>query len=509
MRGIRSCAALALLAAAPLHAAWQQATTPHFIIYADEAPAALTARAAELEAADATLRRLHDTGEGDGIEGNRLTIFVTRNLASLKRIFGDPNSTTAGFYLPRASGSVAFTPLTGDGDGSKFALKPKTVLMHEYGHHFLLGNYAVAYPAWFSEGYAEFVGTIRFDPDQIVVGQSANHRAFGLFADNGLSLAAMFDPPARLDDVQTESIYARGWALTHYLMLDPKRAGQLTTYLAAFNGGMPPLDAARKAFGDLKALDKELDAYVLRRRLPARGIPRDRLPVAPVTIRPLSAGEAAMIETRMLSTRGVGEKTAPRVFDAGTKVATLYPDDPVVQGWYAEMALDAGRDDVAEQAADRALKLDPTQTQALLYKARIRMQRAAKGKATPADWKDARSYIIRANKQSNDNAQALAMFYDSYVAEGKQPTKNAVEALVRAQQLVPQAPELRARLVGEYIRENRIREARAILLPLAYDPHAGSDSQERRLLDAIDAKADHVALERLMAGEASSAASKP
>lgn len=255
-------AALAAVSVAPVSAAWYQATSKHFIVYANETPEQIKRRIDDLEAADGMLRALYNTGEGEGIEDNRLTIYVTRDINTLRRIYGNSDSNVAGFYLPRASGPVAFTPAVGDGYGEMTDLKPQTVLIHEYGHHFLLGNYAIAYPAWFSEGYAEFVGTMKIDPQQVMVGLSATHRAYGLFTNDGLTLKQMFAPPSKLNEVELETIYARGWALTHYMMLDPKRIAQLDKYLRDFNAGKPPLAAAEEAFGDLRALDRALQTYV-------------------------------------------------------------------------------------------------------------------------------------------------------------------------------------------------------------------------------------------------------
>lgn len=480
----------ALLASVPASAAWLKATTRHFVIYADEKPEAITARATDLELVDSALRLLHHTDEAEGAEANPLTIYVVADQNALLRVYGNPNSNVAGFYLPRSAGAVAYTPARGDMDNGRTDLSPRTVLFHEYAHHFLLGNYAMAYPAWFTEGYAEFVSTLKLEPERVLFGAAALHRASSLFANDGLTLRRVLAPPARMDLSETLSIYARGWLLTHYLLLDPERSRQFDRYLSAVNAGTPSLTAAEQTFGDLRALDRKLGSYMMQPRLPARGIPRSALPTVKVDVRPLSAGAAAMMQSRMLSARGVNAKRSADVFAVGSKVAAQFPDDPTVQGWFAEMAYDAGRDDVADQAADRALARDPNMSQALLYKARILMRRAGKTPADPSGWRAARSFVVRANKFSADNAPALALYYATYAASGQQPTENAVAALVRAQQLLPQAPDLRFTLVRHYILAGKIDDARRTLLPLAYDPHGGPDSFARKLLDAIDTKAD-------------------
>lgn len=87
-------------------------------------------------------------------------------------------------------------------------------------------------------------------------------------------------------------VYARGWLLTHNLMLNPARLGQLNAYIAAINQGTPSYQAAQQAFGDLKKLDAELDAY-MRAKLPLLTLPPPKQPVA-VQVTRLHAGVAAM-----------------------------------------------------------------------------------------------------------------------------------------------------------------------------------------------------------------------
>jgi hypothetical protein len=58
-------------------------------------------------------------------------------------------------------------------------------------------------------------------------------------------------------------------------------------------------------------------------------------------VRPLTAGERALIEDRMVSTRGVDDRTAAAVL-ARARRAKVPADDAAAQGWLAEMAFDAG-----------------------------------------------------------------------------------------------------------------------------------------------------------------------
>jgi hypothetical protein len=260
--------------AAPASAEWLQATSRHFIIYSDTDAAELKALATRLELFDGAIRRVYGAGDPDEVAANPLTLYVLRDMTAVQKLCRCTD--VAGFYLPRASGAVAFTPRRGDGT-DPLSLKPQTVLFHEYAHHFLLGNTEMAFPAWYSEGYAELVATANVQPDAVEFGYAANHRSYGLHASSQLPLARLFAPPPRMTDLEVDQLYGRGWLLTHYLTFNRERTGQLGRYLRAFAAGKPPLAAATEAFGDLKTLDRELARY-MRGKLTGLRIPASMLP---------------------------------------------------------------------------------------------------------------------------------------------------------------------------------------------------------------------------------------
>lgn len=481
--------ALALVAAAaPAHADWLRAETRHFIVYDDARDAEVRALASDLERFDGFIRLFHDAPEVDGAESNKLTVFVVPNVRMVQRLCGKCPD-VYGFYQGRASGSVAFTPRqAGDAKANPNAIDARTVLFHEYGHHFLLGAYLVAYPAWFSEGYAEFVSTMKI-ADRVTIGAAALHRAYGLMLGPRLPVTALFDPQSRkrLSGGEVESLYGRGWLLTHWIMFDEDRRAKFQAYLHALNTGTPSLKAATDSFGDLKALDKELDRYLRQSTIPALVLDRSRVPEPSVAVTPLSPGAGEMIAFRLVSTRGVDGATAASLFAKAAAVAARYPADPVTQGWFAEVAFDAGKDAAAAQAVQRTLAADPTSAQALTYRAMLAMRAAATSKA-PADWDAARRALIRANHADPDRALPLMLFYESFEEQQQPPRKSAVAGLYRAQQLVPQDPALRMLAARQLIRDGAVAEARRMLAPLAYNPHAPADNPATRAVARLDAK---------------------
>jgi tetratricopeptide (TPR) repeat protein len=143
----------------------------------------------------------------------------------------------------------------------------------------------------------------------------------------------------------------------------------------------------------------------------------------------------------------------------------------------AEAETDAGNHESAVAAADRALALRPSYAKPMIMKARALL---AMGQANPAkaDWKATRALIGKANRLDPDHAEPLVLFYRSYLEQGIKPTRNAVEGLLYAQEIVPQDSSLRMLAVRQLIDDKAWAEARALFGPIANSPHAG-ESRER------------------------------
>jgi tetratricopeptide (TPR) repeat protein len=494
-------AALALLLCIPsgLRAEWREAASSHFLVYSEGSEDDVRAFATKLERFDQAMRIRLNLRQEDVGPANRVVVYVVDDVGDVRRLgrFG-AKADVAGFYTPRAGGSVAVTPRRSDGRGP-FGLDPGRILLHEYSHHIMFENAAMAFPAWFREGFAEFYSTALFEKDgSIRFGAAANHRAFGLIGMNPLPIEILFDPTQRkLSPVEWEAtIYGRGWLLTHYLMFAASRKGQLATYLNALNGGKGSLEAARTAFGDLKLLDKELKAYLMQKRIPAQTLSGDALKIEPVRVRTLRPGESAIMRLRMRSHVGVRRDDAVQVAAEMRAAAKPYPNDPAVQAALAEAEFDVHQLDAAEAAADRAIAADPKNSNALLYKARVRLERAAASASdSAAPWKEARRHIAAANRADPDDPRPLILFYESFGRERAKPTRNAVEGLLHAFALAPSDRRLRLIAAHQYLLDGKAAEARAALAPLAYDPHGGAAAERvAAMIAKLDSEGTEAAL---------------
>ncbi len=475
--------AAAFLAPGPASAAWHEARSNHFIIYADMSPDELKQYAERLERFDQAVRYVRGMQDPKLTDANRLRIFVLRSERTVARLAG--SYWVAGFYKARASGSSVFVPRKAAGM-SYWDLDSESIFFHEYGHHLQLQFASAAIPPWVSEGFAEFVATAVLEKDgSVTIGRIPQYRAWTLFADD-LRIEQMLGTTNRkFTGTQLAELYGKGWLLVHYLNFTPARKGQVVRYVDAIQQGSSPLEAARSAFGDLRALDRELGRYK-NGKIPAFSVEAKYLSTGPITVRALSAGEDAVMDIHIRSTSGVTKKNAASVASDARKAASKYPGDSFVQTVLAEAEFDAENYAAAEAAADRALAADPSNVRALSYKGRAEME-LAKSTPTTADWKAIRSWFSKANKLDNDSAEPLMLFYQSYVKQGVKPTKNAVDGLLYATALAPQDDELRRIAVRQLLTDDRVDDAKKVFAPLAYQPHLTDKWKELngQIMDAI------------------------
>ena len=481
---------LAVLAARPANADWRVAETAHFIVYADASEAALRRTAERLEKFDKALRVARGILQPSLGKAGRLTVYFVGTKGRVAALAGTAN--VAGFYIPRAGASVAFVPGDLFGEGP-FALGTQQVLQHEYAHHLLATTWPdAALPSWVSEGWAEFHATASFDrAGNLRFGGAPLYRAHGLQAASPLPIRQILAGAAgTLRPDQREALYTRGWALVHYLSFEPSRRGQLNAYLDAITRQRKSPEAAAAAFCDPDVLDEELERFLRQRKISGFRIRAENLAIPPVAIRLLRPGEAAMLPIRIRSDAGLDEKTAAALYADASKIAAGFPDDAEVQRALAGAAHAAGDPAAALAAADRAIAADPNVVEAYCTRAMAQMAIAAAVRDdTPETWAAIRRTIDRAGRLDPEDPRPPILLYRSYADRRQWPPDAARKGLLHAYALAPQDRGLRMQVAGMLVGEQRLAEARAMLLVLTYDPHAsGAGAAASRMIDAIDAR---------------------
>jgi cytochrome c-type biogenesis protein CcmH/NrfG len=485
-RVLTTAAALFLLVSGGVLAAdWHEASSEHFVIYAEEDAKEIRKYSDRLERYYWAMSAVLPSKEIKLSPSNRVTIYVVRSDRIVKKLYGSGTDTryVKGFYVPRAGGSLAIIPPI-DVAGSTPS-ESEFVLMHEYAHHFMSENAPYLVPRWYGEGFAEYFATAKFEKDGAVsLGLPATHRGYELFEAKDVSIERLLDSKLYFAQKTNtyDNFYGRSWSLFHYLYSDTARRKQLVDYLNRLNNGESELSAATAALGDLKTLDKTLDAYVQQRKWNYIKVPSSQLKVGQITVRKLSEGEATSMPIRVRSKRGVDEKAAAEIVQEARELAEKYPDDPAVQAVLAEAEYDVDNDEAAIRAADKALAKDPANMTALIQKG-YALTRVAGETNTDEAWKAARKHFVSVNKIENDHPIPLIFYYSSFIRQGKEPTKAALDGLEWALELAPYDGGLRMMVAQREFQDERFAEAIRTISPLAFNPHLSADNPAIELLE--------------------------
>ena len=484
-RVLTTATALFLLVSGDALADWFEASSDHFVIYADESEKGIRKYSDRVERYYSAMSAIFPTRKSKPSPSNRVTIYVVGSERMVRKLYGSGVDAryVKGFYQPQAGGALAITPSI-DVTGRDVSLS-ELVLMHEYAHHFMYENAPYLVPRWYGEGFAEFFATARFDADGAVgLGLPAQHRAYELFESKDVSIERLLDSKLyAADKTKTyDNFYGRSWLLFHYLFIDDARRKQLLDYLNRLNRGEGELAAAKAAFGDLKTLDKALDHYLRQSKMPYLRVPPDWLTVGQIVVRRMSEAEGASMPVRIRSKRGVDAKMAAEVVLEARAVAEKYPDEPAVRAALAEAEYDAGNDEAAISAADKVLATAPGNMTALIQKGKALTRMATETK-TDAAWLAARRHFISVNKIENDHPIPLIYYYLSFVEQGKEPTQTALDGLEWALELAPYDNDLRMMVANQQMEDRRFAEAIRTISPLAYNPHLGADNPAIALLE--------------------------
>jgi tetratricopeptide (TPR) repeat protein len=186
------------------------------------------------------------------------------------------------------------------------------VVYHEYAHLVSRMNY-FGLPLWLNEGLAEFYAGAIVREQQIRFGRIHPWHIRLLRHVELLPLETLLTvdhgSPHYNETNRVSIFYAQSAALTHYLMVanDGAQRKKLADFLGLLSQNVEEIEAARRAFGDVKALEKALESYIrqlsfmeVRAQV---GIEKERL-----ATRSLSLAEGAAVRGEFLAWRNHAEE---------------------------------------------------------------------------------------------------------------------------------------------------------------------------------------------------------
>jgi len=483
-----------LFVAAPAHAEWWEARTDHFIIYSQDNERATRKFAVDLERYDNALRSLQSIEFKPLQDWQKVTIYRLGDFDEMGRLAH--TSGIGGFYkwslLP-----VEFTPvrtmkqlgsITARKRDTRTDMDARSVLFHEYAHHFMFEYFPAGYPSWYVEAFAETLSTIDLHDDgSFHVGNPPQWRTGDLFGGMLTSTPqSLLASTARPDGEDQYSYYSVGWLMNHYLTFEPTRKGQLQTYLKLVDEGVPSGDAARKTFGNLDTLAAEIARYKNKGRLYGADVRPANSATPNVTMRRMGPDEEAVLPIRVRSKAGVTRDEAGGIAGDARGAAQRYPNSLPAQLELYEAEFDAEHLDAAEAAADRALQVNPASIDALIDKGQVLLE---KGKKDKQYLPQARTFFARAYNIDPHHPAPLLYNYLTYWYSGQAIPESAAMGLEQAYLVARHNPELRLVLARQLLSEKKGELARDILLPLALAPHESKGQKNlHAVIDLIDAK---------------------
>jgi Flp pilus assembly protein TadD len=469
---------LAAIAAGPAFAEkWTKAETPHFAVYSNGDPAALRKSAEELESFDDLFWTLYGLESPTEPEA-RLKIYLVSSVGDLRRVAPTMSTGVAGFYSASPQETFAVGIRSDD----------ETTLLHEYVHHLMLRHFPSTYPAWFVEGYAEYLMTADIHDQRADVGKPDEGREYALSHNKWLPFSdvlskATFEVP----EAKREVYYAQAWLLTHYLMSDEAHLAQLQAYIAAVANGQDSVAAMTKATGlDSQALEKTLRFYVTG-AVRYRQIDRTKRPKPQVVLTTLPPSAELLLEDLDVRTDVPAEAKAATLATIRERAAK-YPGDSFAELALARAEIALGDPAVGAAILKKRLAADPRDVEALALEAQRLMAAGDADKARQqADYDQAGALLAQAFKLDPTRYQTLFAFAQTRQLDPHYPSDNALQALLISFKQAPQVGTIRLETARALIARGKTTEARAILQPLVNNPHGGTGADAAKaLLKTID-----------------------
>lgn len=479
-----AAAPLAAALSCPAAAAWRVAETEHFIYYSEAPEAELVQTVTRMETFDKLVRVL--TGNTRPSSPVKVTMFEVASMDDVNATFPYESRGVGGYFSTTAQGPflVTFRNTLREGRNSAFRAAKQSIAwgpevrQHEYLHSYMYQYFNANYPTWYSEGFAEYYGSMSFpEPGIVEIGHAPHFRMDTILRQPWLPVAKLLTAKSYADIDNVGMLYAEGWLLTHYAAQNPARGKQLQQYLKSVATGAPYDKAAKDAFGNPEALDKELKNHA--RDLQAVRLSLKPVDVGKIAVRELSPVENAMMRYRIRLNSGFAYSTLPLAVRA---VKAARAADPAnLQALHVQAQLEnlAGMEVDALKTADAILARDPNNVWGLTEKGK-----AMVGVLTPQSnataWAAARAPLEHAARLDKLAIEPRVALYRSYEGQGALADLLAQNRLVEAFNLLPQDDDIRYLLARDFEQRGMLDDAIKVIEPAAFGSFDGDEGKKKK-----------------------------
>lgn len=495
MKSIACLSLLALLLAASLscpawslfHPTWIELRTPHFDIFSELSKVDSIKAAKNLENFRSLVMLLAPTKWTGPEIPTYIYLFSEGN--SHVHLEGD----RWGYFIPTMRANYAAI------NGLHTSMLTD-MLYHEYTHYVLSNMDARQYPAWFQEGFAWLLTSVRIKDHTVEIGRIPQSMGWALFFHQWLNFRIILGNeliPNGTDE-QSAMFEAQSWALMHYLTMGPNYLefnADLKDYFHLLGAGVSPLDAFTQAFKmDVNQIEPVIRSYI-------RGSVRywhvtlnHPLADAQITITPMSPDLIAektgeLVEVSSSFDNDMSKETiatASSYFEKALKANSNYAN---AMGGLARMKTLSGDFADAERLLDDAVRIDP---QNPLHELDYGEYLVYRGDQDPQlderrEWfSKAREHLQRTLALDPKNAEALAAEGHSYLLPGEAATAG-LDKLMLASSYLPGDPSIKLLLAEAYAIVGMQGEAKDLAETLISSENKRISGMAVQLLKQIEA----------------------
>ncbi len=509
LKTISRIAAIVLVVAAswcmPAQAAsWSRVETAHFVITTDADARKAEAYAQRIEAFRHVAVMVLGADPTSTRTQGKFDIWLLHSRQQVQDLRPNFSFRIAGVYFTCEEGATAYASVQETWDNGDTGL---VTLLHEYSHHLMFQSARAWYPAWYVEGFADYMSAMSMDSSRVQIGNPNAGRVRWLADSHWLDFERVLvpqgiygsDKPA--DDAEVASFYAQSWLLTHYMLNDSERMRRFNAYFARVGAGEDPVAAFEPATGiPVGQLKRLLKRYL--EAMPVIAIPNKDIPKVTAQASPLLEDKDDWLLNASLLRTCMGKPQGEKVLGqlrtlAGAPVGI--PPELRLARDRAEILFGdpkAARDDLTAHAAE-----DENRFEAHYLLGRAAMA-SARGQAADA-WnplrEQARDQFLQAYRLRK--ADAPNLYFLSIALPGGGTDANVLNAARGAHALSPSVDSYAIHEAQLDLDAGQRDKAELALTPLASNPHDPAlAARMRAAIDAIHAGKSRVDVDRAMSG---------
>lgn len=357
-----------------------------------------------------------------------------------------------------------------------------------FAQHFVLSRFPASYPRWYLDGIGALFSTLAFAPDGSVrYGRTPDNFAAVYNSQPVMTAHEVVSGRTTRPSKRVEWSPYQAWVLAHYFLLGDipaERRNAFGRYMRAVSSGVPA-DTAALELGDPAMLDAEMRKY-------AEGatfyytLDPEAPPVTP-TVSPLSVADAELLKAQVEfgSRKNAAANGDPKQRDRLDRFVT---DLAKIGGGRSALLAEAQCAihlvDACATTAEAMLRVDPADRDGLAWQAMALTERAIASSLEdrPSAIDTALRAVIAANKADSEALVPLVAYFRLYTETGRRAPEKALLGMMKVIETVPEASWPRLVLGRELALQGRNRDARRILLPIAFEGYTTPERADAALI---------------------------